>query len=108
MEYIGVGSITTTTQIILDNNWCTILLVLVIPVIQSTHFFFSDTRALKLLLLLTVSTGPGRLVVELEVEVTLRLTVGRYVLVSSTLVGLATRYYFLSECCCLKFAVLFL
>jgi hypothetical protein len=29
-------------------------------------------------------------------------------LVSSTLVGLATRYYFLSECCCLKFAVLFL
>jgi hypothetical protein len=23
-------------------------------------------------------------------------------------VGLATRYYFLSECCCLKFAVLFL
>jgi hypothetical protein len=32
----------------------------------------------------------------------------QYVLVSSTLVGLATRYYFLSECCCLKFAVLFL
>jgi hypothetical protein len=31
-----------------------------------------------------------------------------YVLVSSTLVGLATRYYFLAECCCLKFAVLFL
>jgi hypothetical protein len=30
----------------------------------------------------------------------------KYVLVSSTLVGLATRYYFLSECCCLKFAVL--
>jgi hypothetical protein len=30
------------------------------------------------------------------------------VLVSSTLVGLATRYYFLSECCCLKFAVLYL
>jgi hypothetical protein len=39
-----------------------------------------------------------------EVEVTLRLTV----LVSSTLVGLATRYYFLSECRCLKFAVLYL
>jgi hypothetical protein len=40
-------------------------------------------------------------------EVTLRLTVSRsvsqYVLVSSTPVGLATRYYFLSECCCLKF-----
>jgi hypothetical protein len=30
------------------------------------------------------------------------------VLVSSTLVGLVTRYYFLSECCCLKFAVLYL
>jgi hypothetical protein len=30
------------------------------------------------------------------------------VLVSSTLVGLATRYYFLSECCCLKFPLLFL
>jgi hypothetical protein len=49
-------------------------------------------------------------------EVTLRRSVGQsvshsvsqYVLVSSTLVGLATRYYFLSECCCLKFEVLFL
>jgi hypothetical protein len=41
-------------------------------------------------------------------EVTLRLTVSQQVLVSSTLVGLATRYYYLSECCCLKFAVLFL
>jgi hypothetical protein len=50
--------------------------------------------------------------VEVEVEVTLRLTVSQsvsqYVLVFSTLVGLATRYYFLSECCCLKFAVLYL
>jgi hypothetical protein len=46
--------------------------------------------------------------VEVEVEVTLRLTVSQYVLVSSILVGLATRYYFLSECCCLKFAVLYL
>jgi hypothetical protein len=35
-------------------------------------------------------------------------SVSQYVLVSSTLVGLATRYYFLSECCCLKFAVLYL
>jgi hypothetical protein len=43
-----------------------------------------------------------------EVEVTLRLTVGQYVLVLSTRVGLATRYYFLSEFCCLKFAVLYL
>jgi hypothetical protein len=43
-----------------------------------------------------------------EEEVTLRLTISQYVLVSSTLVGLAIRYYFLSECCCLKFAVLFL
>jgi hypothetical protein len=33
---------------------------------------------------------------------------GQYVLVSNTLVGLATRYYFLSECWCLKFAVLYL
>jgi hypothetical protein len=40
----------------------------------------------------------------LEVEVTLRMTVNQYVLLSSTLVGLVTRYYFLSECCCLKFA----
>jgi hypothetical protein len=38
MECIGVGSITATTKIILDNNRCTILLVLVIPVIQLTHF----------------------------------------------------------------------
>jgi hypothetical protein len=43
-----------------------------------------------------------------KVEVTLRLTASQYVLVSSTLVGLVTRYYFLSECYCLKFAVLFL
>jgi hypothetical protein len=35
-------------------------------------------------------------------------SVSQYVLASSTLVGLATRYYFLSECCCLKFAVLYL
>jgi hypothetical protein len=35
-------------------------------------------------------------------------SVSQYVLVSSTLVGLVTRYYFLSECCCLKFVVLFL
>jgi hypothetical protein len=49
MECIGVVSITTTTQIILDNNRCTLLLVLVMPVIQSTHFFLTDTRALKTL-----------------------------------------------------------
>jgi hypothetical protein len=36
------------------------------------------------------------------------LSVSQYVLVSSTLVGLAARYYFLSESCCLKFAVLYL
>jgi hypothetical protein len=46
--------------------------------------------------------------VEVEVRSSLRLTVSQYVLVSSTHVGLATRYYFLSECCCLKFAVLYL
>jgi hypothetical protein len=34
--------------------------------------------------------------------------VSQYVLVSSILVGLAAIYYFLSECCCMKFAVLFL
>jgi hypothetical protein len=46
--------------------------------------------------------------VEVEGEVTLRLTVSQYVLASSILVGLETRHYFLSECCFLKFAVLFL
>jgi hypothetical protein len=54
----------------------------------------------------------GREEEEEEEEVTLRLTVSQsvsqYVLVSSTLVGHATRYYFLSECCYLKFAVLYL
>jgi hypothetical protein len=35
-------------------------------------------------------------------------SVSEYVLISSTLLGLSTRYYFLSECCCLKFAVVFL
>jgi hypothetical protein len=44
----------------------------------------------------------------IRVRVTLRLTVSQYVMVSSTLVGLVTRYYFLSEWWCLKFAVLFL
>jgi hypothetical protein len=34
--------------------------------------------------------------------------VSQYALVSNALVGLAIRYYFLSEWCCLKFAVLFL
>jgi hypothetical protein len=44
----SVGYI-TTTQIILDNNRCTISLVLVIPVRQSTYSFLSDTRVLKTL-----------------------------------------------------------
>jgi hypothetical protein len=35
-------------------------------------------------------------------------SVSQYVLVSSTLVGLPTRYNFLPEYCCLKFAVLYL
>jgi hypothetical protein len=35
-------------------------------------------------------------------------SVSQYGLVSSTLMELVTRHYFLSECCCLKFAVLFL
>jgi hypothetical protein len=55
------------------------------------------------------NSKPAPLPTGVEVEVTLRLTVSQsvsqYVLVSSNLVGLATRYYFLSECCCLKFAV---
>jgi hypothetical protein len=33
-------------------------------------------------------------------------SVGEYDFLSSTPVGLATRYFFLSECCCPKFAVL--
>jgi hypothetical protein len=36
------------------------------------------------------------------------MTVKQYVLVSSTLLGLTTRYYFLSEGYCLKFGFLFL
>jgi hypothetical protein len=49
-----------------------------------------------------------------QVGVTLRLAVGQSVSQSEclgiehTFEGLATRYYFLSECCRLKFAVLFL
>jgi hypothetical protein len=39
---------------------------------------------------------------KVEVKVNLRLTVSQYVLASSTLVGLATKYYFLSECFCLS------
>jgi hypothetical protein len=54
------------------------------------------------------TTRPVVRLFEVEVEVILRLTVGQYVLVSSTLVGLATRYYLVSECCCLKFALLYL
>jgi hypothetical protein len=41
-------------------------------------------------------------------EVTLRLAVSQCVLVSSTHEGLAIRCYFLSVCCCLKFAILYL
>jgi hypothetical protein len=37
------------TLIILHNNRCTILLVLVVPMIQSTHFSLNDTGALKIL-----------------------------------------------------------
>jgi hypothetical protein len=35
-------------------------------------------------------------------------SVSQYILVSSTIAGLVIRYYFLSECCCLKFSVLFM
>jgi hypothetical protein len=43
------------------------------------------------------------------VEVTLRPTIGQSLCLGvETTWGLVTRYYFLSECCCLKFAVLFL
>jgi hypothetical protein len=38
---------------------------------------------------------------------TVSQSVCQYVLALSTLVGLATRYYFLSECYCLKFVVLY-
>jgi hypothetical protein len=47
-------------------------------------------------------------VVSSKFAVTLRLTASQYVLVLSALVGLATRYYLLSECCCLKCAALHL
>jgi hypothetical protein len=50
---------------------------------------------------------PVRVCNVVKVEVTLWLTVSQYVLVSRTLVRLATTYYFLSVCCCLKFSVLF-
>jgi hypothetical protein len=44
-----------------------------------------------------------------EVEVTLRLAVSQSVCLGiEHPLGLATRYYFLLECFCLKFAVLFL
>jgi hypothetical protein len=60
-----------------------------------------------LLLLVEVTLRLNYLLLVVEAKVTLRLTVNQSVLVSSTLVGLATRYYFLLECCYLKFAVLF-
>jgi hypothetical protein len=79
-------------------------LLLLVVTLQLTE------RATRTALLeMYVLTGRGHLVeVEVEAEVTLQLTVSQYVLVSSTLVGLATRYYFLSEFCRLKFAVLYL
>jgi hypothetical protein len=47
--------------------------------------------------------------IEVEVEVTLRLTFSQSVcLAVEPTLGLATRYYFLSERCCLKVAVFFL
>jgi hypothetical protein len=73
MECIGVGSITTTTQIILDNDRCTLLFVLVIPVTYiNTHtyihtYIHKHTSSWVTLepwsscLLLTVWTGPSHL-----------------------------------------------
>jgi hypothetical protein len=47
--------------------------------------------------------------VEVEVEVTLRLAVSQSVCLGvEPALRLVTRHYFLSVCCCLKFAVLFL
>jgi hypothetical protein len=67
---------------------------------------FLDSANLEGQVAVFLSQGTGLPIV--EVEVTLRMTVSQYVFVSSTLVGLAPRYYFLSESYCLKFAVLYL
>jgi hypothetical protein len=71
---------------------------------------FTGSRLRRLILVLTgwclsrITTDPlpaSRLLYDWR-------SVSRYVLVSSTLVGLMTRYYFLSECCRMKFTVLYL
>jgi hypothetical protein len=49
MECIGVGSITTTTQIILDNNWCKTLLTLAIQSVRaSSKVTFEPCRSFLL------------------------------------------------------------
>jgi hypothetical protein len=73
----------------------------------SNHFYLSYYNNIEISRLMGLLLS-NRNNFWVEVEVTLRLTVRQYVFVSSTLVGLATRYYFLSEGCCLKFVVFFL
>jgi hypothetical protein len=54
-------------------------------------------------------SGLSVVILSLKFEVTLRLTVSQSVCLGiEHPLGLATRYYFLSECCCLGVAVLFL
>jgi hypothetical protein len=53
-------------------------------------------RFLSSVLISGFHTCTALFISEVEVEVTLQLTVSQYVLVSSTLVGLVTRYYFIS------------
>jgi hypothetical protein len=96
MECIGVGSITTTTQIILYINWYTTLLILVIQSVRASSEVTLEPW--RYCLLLAVSVGQSHFTAYSQ-------SVSQYVLVSSPLCGRLTRYCFLFKCLGLKFVV---
>jgi hypothetical protein len=75
--------------------------------LATRYYFLSECCCLKIVVLFLwgALSNEGR---RRTKRLLYRLAVSQNVLVSSTLEGLATRYYILSECCCLKFEVLFL
>jgi hypothetical protein len=97
-------------MIILDINCCTTLFTLVMQsACASSEVALEPWRSCSLLtsaLVVLTEVSTTYISLDVEVEVTLRQPVSQYVLASSTLVELATRYYFLSKCYCVIFAVL--
>jgi hypothetical protein len=107
---MDVGSITTTTQIILDINWCITLFTLVIhSVCVRLEVILEPCRSGPLCthwLADWLHCSKSTCSFKLKVKVTLQPTVSQSVIMSRIehFLGLVTRYYFMSEGCFLKFA----